>query len=453
MRSVIKYCFLSIFVIFLIENVKAQSPILENYIQQGLQSNLSLKQQNFELQKAVNNIQIAKSMFSPKVSFTPTYSLAGGGRSISIPIGDLLNPVYSTLNQLTKSSVFPQIENVNQLLTPNDFHDTKLSFSYPIFNTDIQYNYLIINQLVSVEEAKKRVLANELRYNITTAYLQYLQTLEAQKIFDNSRKVLQDFVRLNQKLVNNNVATKDIIYSAEYEVSKLDQQMAVNEKNKISAKAYFNFLLNKDLNSEISADTLLAKSIIRNENLSELKNVAITNRQEISQLNSNLKVSETAIKLQEMNAKYPQVFVGGNAGFQGYGYKFSGQGYYVAQIGLTWDLFHGSEKKYKIQQAKIQKDQLENKIEEVKQQIQLQVTQAYAEVEAAKKALDATKDGVIKAEKYFKVVESRYRNGQALLIEFIRAENDELTARISESLARYDILVKQAALDKASAIK
>ena len=86
-------------------------------------------------------------------------------------------------------------------------------------------------------------------------------TIEANKIFVASRKVLEDFVKLNQKLVNNNVATKDVIYSAEYEVSKLDQQVAVNIKNQESTRAYFNFLLNKELNSEVVADSGLTFTI------------------------------------------------------------------------------------------------------------------------------------------------------------------------------------------------
>jgi outer membrane protein TolC len=164
-------------------------------------------------------------------------------------------------------------------------------------------------------------------------------------------------------------------------------------------------------------------------------------------------VSETAIKLQEMNAVRPQVFVGGNMGFQGFGYNFKNQAYLIGQIGLSWDLYHGYEKKSKIQQVKIQKRILDTKFEELQNQIQLQVSQAYFELEAARKSLITAKDGTIKAEKYFKIVESRYRNGQAIMIEYLRASNEIITARLQESLAKFDILVKQAALDKVGAVK
>ncbi len=450
MKNLYFYLFFTPFWVFSQTDIPT-SAILESYIQEGLKHNLGLKQERLESLKATENITQAKANFMPKVTFNPNYTLAAGGRRLDFPIGDLLNPVYSTLNQITKTNNFPQVENVNQQLAPNNFHETKVSFQYPIFNTDIRYNLLIQRDLLSAQEAKKRVLENEIRYSITTAYLQYLQTLEAQKIYTISRKLLTDFVKLNEKLVSNNVATKDVVYSAEYEVSKLDQQVAILDKNRQSVQVFLNYLMNRDFSTEIVADTNLVKNYISPQTaLAQIKQDALAHRQELSQLRTNIKVSETAIKLQEMGAMRPQVFVGGSVGFQGFGYTFKNQAYAIAQIGLSWDLYHGHEKKSKIQQAKIQKNILDVKLEEVQKQIQLQVSQAYFELEAAKKSLITAKDGTIKAEKYFKIVESRYRNNQAIMIEFLRASDEIITARLQESVAKYDILVKQAGLDKVS---
>lgn len=430
--------------------LQAQPPVLESYIQQGLQSNLALKQQNLELQKALKAIDIAKSNFAPKVSFAPNYTLAAGGRKLDFPIGDLLNPVYSTLNQLTRTNNFPQVENVSQQLAPNNFHETKFTVQYPIYNTDIKYNLLIQKELLQTEEAKKKVLEYELRHNITIAYYQYLQVLEGIQIIENSKKFLNEFTKLNQKLINNNVATKDVVLSAEYEVSKLDQQLATMDKNRNIAKAYFNFLLNKDFSSEIQVDTTFIKTLPAVQNLTELQEQATTNRPEFNQLKTGVQVNETLVKMQEMNAKYPQVFVGGNTGFQGFGYKFKDQAYAIGQIGLTWDLYHGYEKKHKIQQTKIQKDILQTKIEEVKQQVKMQVAQAYYELEASKEILADAKVGIKKTEGIMKIVDSRYRNGNAIYIEVLKAQNDDLVAKLTESVNRYDVWVKKAMLDKVS---
>ena len=453
MKKLYLYLFFAPFFAFSQTGGTPSGGVLETYIQEGLKQNLGLKQERLEILKSAENINQAKANFMPKVTFNPNYSLAAGGRRLNFPIGDLLNPVYATLNQLTKTNNFPQVENVNQQLAPNNFHDTKLTFQYPIFNTDIRYNLLIQRDLLSAQEAKTRVLENEIRYSITTAYLQYLQTLEAQKIYNVSRKLLTDFVKLNEKLVNNNVATKDVVYSAEYEVSKLDQQVAILDKNRQSVQVFLNYLMNRDFLTEIVADTNLVNHPAQKTALTQIKEEALAHRQELSQLRTNIKISETAVKLQEMNAIRPQFFVGGNIGFQGFGYAFKNQAYSVVQLGLTWDLYHGYEKKSKIQQAKIQKNILDTKLEEVKQQIALQVSQAYFELEAAQKTLVTAQDGTKKAEKYFKIVESRYRNGQAIMIEYLRASDEIITARLQESVGKYDILVKQAMLDKVGAVK
>ena len=428
-----------------------KSTLLDGYVQEGLQNNLALKQEGYETRRVAESLTQAKALFYPRVAFNPTYSLAAGGRRLEFPVGDLLNPAYAALNKLTGQERFPtNVPNVNQLLAPNDFHDTKFTVQYALYNTDVQYNYLIQTQLLSAQEARKRVVENEIRYGIQTAYYQYLQTLEGLRIYDNARSTLRELARLNEKLVANNVATKEIVSQARYELSKVDQQVAVAEKNRETARAYFNFLLNRELAAPIQIDSTLAavRVPVAENGLPDLQQSAVRNRQEMSQLGYSLAAAQTAVKLNEANAMIPNLYVGGNAGFQGYGYTFRNQAYAVAQLGLQWDLFRGYEKRSKIQQAKIQTNLLQTRLAELERQIQLQVLQAFYDLDAANESLVATQSGVANAEQTFRVIDSKYRNGQALLIEFLRVQNDRLTAQLQQSLARQDILVKRAALDR-----
>lgn len=434
------------------QNVSAQSSILQTYINQGLESNLSLKQENLELQKALKSIDIAKSNLFPKISFAPTYSLAAGGRRLEFPIGDLLNPVYSSLNKLTNTNNFPQVENVNQQLAPNNFHDTKFAIQYPIFNPDIKNNIALQKEILQSEYSKKRFLEYELRHNIEHAYYQYLQSLEAMKIYRNSKTVLQDLNVLNQKLLANHVILKDVVLTSEYELEKLEQQIIEAKKNNDLAKSYFNFLINRSLEESILADTSLIQSLPNVIDLGFYSQASFSNRPEFDQINSGKRINQSLLNLQEKNAKLPQVFIGANTGFQGFGYSFSNQAYLVAQLGLTWDLFHGYEKKHKIEQTKISTEILNVKLEEVKSQMQLQVVQKYKELQASISNLTSAKGGIEKTQKIFDLVGSRYRNGNAIFIEVSKAQNDLLIAQLTESLIKYDIWVKYADLKKVSGI-
>ena len=425
--------------------------LLESYVQEGLRNSLALKQESLEIEKAIENINQARALFYPRLTFSPTYSLALGGRKLEFPIGDLLNPVYSSLNQITRTDKFPQVQNVSQQLAPNNFHDTKLAFQLAIYDPQIKYNYLIQKNLVSVQEAKKKVLENEIRYNITTTYYQYLQTIEALKVYENARQTLNELVRLNHKLVANNVATKDVVIAAEYEISKLNQQVVLMTKNRELAKAYLEYLAQAPLSPEGEFKT------------SELKvafDRSLAIRQApplgagglagglLTQLDNSIKVAESVVTLNEKAAKLPSVFVGGNAGFQGFGYTFANQSYAIAQFGLNWDLFKGYEKKSKIQQAKIQTEILKTKRLEVENQLELQVTQAFLELQATRENLKLTEDAQAKAEAYFKVIDSKYKNGNVLFIEWIKAQNEVTASQLQQSLAQFDVLIKKSLLDK-----
>jgi outer membrane protein len=443
-----------IFLIMLPAFSRAQSSeVLAGYVEEGLKNNLALKQESLELKKSLEAIRQAKALFYPHVSFNPTYSYAAGGRRLNFPVGDLLNPAYRTLNELTGTNQFPtNIENVNELLAPANFHDTKVNVQYAIYNPEVKYNYLIQKSLMSAQEAKKAVVENELRYGIKTAYYQYLQTLEVVKILGNSGAVLDELVKLNKKLVSNNTATKDVVFSAEYEASKLQQQKVEAENNIHVAAAYFNFLINRDLSTHIEVDSVLMGSEApvteANDVLGTLKQTALTNRSELKQLNLSLDAATYAVKMQQKAAAIPSFYLGGNAGFQGFGYTFRNQAYMVGQVGLQWDIFKGYERKSKIQQAKIQTELLQTKRSEVERQIELQTTQAYYDFATAGYAQHVSSDALTNASQYFRVIDSRYKNGNVLMIEYIKAQNDVQTARLQQVIAKYDVLVKKSLLDK-----
>src|SRR3954464_14400241 len=123
---------------------------LDNYIQIGLKSNEVIKQHNFDINKSVYALKEAHALFYPTVSLNANYTKADGGRTIDIPIGDLLNPVYNTLNQITNSNAFPSLQNQSVLINPDNFYDAKIHTTMPLLNFEIIYNKRIKSQQTSL---------------------------------------------------------------------------------------------------------------------------------------------------------------------------------------------------------------------------------------------------------------------------------------------------------------
>src|SRR6478735_5456442 len=427
----------------------AQSPILEAYVQEGLKSNLQLQQEQLNYERSTQNLQLARALFFPQVSANASYGFAHGGRKIIIPVGDLLNPVYSTLNALTGSTSFPQIENVNTQFLPNNFHDTKLRVIQPLFNPEIYFNYKAQKELISVQDAQKRAFENELKYNIISAYYQYLESEESLIIYGKTKELLAELLKINQKLVANDKATKDVVLNASYELDKIDFQLAQARKNNQMAKSYFNFLLNRDLSAAVDRDTTVRASLSQQSEITVLTETALKQRQEIKQLQGVLQTNEQVISLSKGNAYLPKINAVGDLGYQGFKYKFdSPQQYWLVQFSMSWDLFKGGEKKVKMQQARLDYQVTENRMAQLKKQIELQVIQSYYDLEATEQSYVAAQGGIRNAEKSFQIIRTKYVEGQALMIEYLDAQNKLTTARLAETIGAYEVLRSEAALQR-----
>ena len=427
-----------------------ESAILQSYIQEGLQYNLGIQSGELEIQKATQRLNQAKSLSKFKLGFEANYTVAAGGRKLDFPIGDLLNPVYNTLNFLTQSQSFPEVENTSIQFLPNNFHETKLNFALPIYNTDVRFNQKIQTSLVagksSMEDAKKL----SLKFDITEAYIKFLQTWEAEKIWQNNRKVLSELKRFNESLVRNGVATEDIVATADFELAKVDNAIFELQSNRNSARAYFNYLLGKDQQSEVMVDSALFKRVVPEYNLDEALESSMSKRNELRGLENFMEAAETNSIREGKNKRLPELYLGGSFGFQGFGYTFNKeQAYALAQVGLTYDLLDGKLQKNKIQESRLDYQIATKQLDDTKEQIKLQTTLAWNELQAAKFSWQSAEKNVLAAESIYRIVNNKYRAGQALLLEFLEAEARRTNAHMTKLLAWSEVLTKEAAFRKA----
>lgn len=428
------------------QGISAQSQVLEGYVQQGLENNLTLKQQNLSYDKAVSALAEAKGLFLPSVSAIANYTLAGGGRALEFPVGDLFNPVYATLNELTETQRFPtDLENVNEQFLPNNFQESKFRVVQPLFNSNIYFNYRARQALISVEEAKRDAYAQELKRDIRVAYFTYLKTVEVQQIYEETLPLLEEILRVNERLVANDKATREVIYAAEHEISKLAQQQAQALRQAQMAKANVNFLINQPLETDIEIDSSL--QVLRmSTDLAELETAAIQGRQELRQIGLAQAANTEAVEMNRF-AWLPQVNAVLDVGFQGFGYNWGqDQDFWLGQVSLQWDLFQGGQRKARTQQARIDQEILGQQRNQVQQQMQLQVQEAYYKLTESNSAVEAASAGVSSAKQAYRLTEKKYKQDQANFLELTDARTRLTQARLSLAIANYDLLIQQAEL-------
>ena len=140
-------------------------------------------------------------------------------------------------------------------------------------------------------------------------------------------------------------------------------------------------------------------------------------------------------------------------GFQGEKYKFTDEDDFImASFVLSWDLFKGFQNKAKIQQAAIDKQIIETKYKEAENQIKLQVINSYYELEAAEKAITAAKQQTLSAKKSFEIIDKKYKEGQANLIQFIDARTTMTNAEYNVIITTYDYKIKYAEFERTTCL-
>ncbi|MEO1256298.1 MAG: TolC family protein, partial [Bacteroidota bacterium] len=366
-----------------------------------IKEQVTLSQQQAKVDEAYGN-------FLPTVGLQADYLLAAGGRNLNFPIGDIMNPVYGTLNQLTGENRFPtDLENVNEQFLPNNFHDTRLVISQPLFNSSIYFNHKAQEQLVSIQDAKIEAYKAELKSEIKQAYHSYMKTASVLAIYDSTEVLLRELLRTNKKLVKYDKATEDVIYSVEYELQKLDSDRANILQQRILAKTYFNTLLNRSLDAEIEEDQSIRVRNIQKIDANTLLNTALQNRSEIKQIERGILASQIAEELQQ-RSNLPTLGLQVQAGFQGFGYTFEDQAYATVGFGLQWNIFDGKQKQNRLQQTQLETQKLRQDLAIVKQQIELQIREAWYGVQAAKQKLQAEQAALTSAEKSFRIIQKRY---------------------------------------------
>src|SRR6266567_3781321 len=104
--------------------LEAQRPDpLGQLVTEALRANLGLESERLAERRAAAEVREARGLFLPSLGLQSRYSRLGG-----VPnIGDLINPAYATLNQLTGTNRFPT--NINFTLPQR--HESRLELVQP----------------------------------------------------------------------------------------------------------------------------------------------------------------------------------------------------------------------------------------------------------------------------------------------------------------------------------
>jgi len=422
---------------------RAQEDPLGGYIREALAHNASLGAQDASVAARLQALREARAQRLPQLDLKARYSLATGGRTIDFPSGDLLNPVYGTLNQLTGTQQFPAIDNQSIKLLREKEQDTRLSLTAPLFAPQLDAAIDARSALYESETAAREALARTLVRDVKQAAYALAQARAGIEILEASERTLAENVRVSQALVDAGKATRDRRLRAEAERLGVVQRLDAARAQAQQARRYLNFLRGQALDAAVE---------------STAGDFSVTDpggsrrpRPELRQVEHAVTAAEAQRRAARAD-RWPTLALGADYGVEGEDYQFDREhDFSIASLVLNWSVFDFGLRRARQSQAEAETANLRARHEDLQQKLALAEQAAREDLAVALRAVDSADARRSAADESFRISARKRDEGQLSQIEFLDAERALTDARLNQIIARQAALSRAAELEYATA--
>lgn len=425
----------------------AQAP-LDGYVRLGLDSNLVLCEKHIALNRALADLKQAKALFLPAVNLNASYLSGEGGRYFDFPVGDLVNPVYRTLNQLIGHNAFPEVENVQAYLNPNNYYDVHLRTTLPLLNTDIIHNRQLQQHAAELKEHELDIYRRELVKDIKTAYFNVLMAGQAVRSYASAVQLLERNVQATRSLQRHGAGVPAQVLRAQAELQQVNAQLAEARDRHANARRWFNFLLNRDLDAPVDEGFDMAAALA---DTAQAAAADISRREELQALRTAVDLREAQVKMAR-DRKLPTLGAFLDLGYQGQDWTVDPYSdFYLVGVQLDLPLFGGGRERQKAKQATLDLEQARTEQRNATQQLLLGARQADGGLATAQAVLRSAQARQASAASYFNLVEKGFAEGVNTQLEYLDARNQLTAAEVQLAVAQSTVLQRLADLERQNA--
>ena len=435
--------------------------VVDGLVGDALHANLEIDAAGASVAERLAALDAARARYLPVVDFIARYSAAHGGRVIDIPVADLVNPVYSTLNQLTGTSRFPPIANQQINFLRRREQDTKLTLTQPLYDARLAPARAAATADYDAANANRGALASRIEHDMRTAYYRWLEARAQVAVLEATLDLARENRRVNDSLFRNGKITRDLVYRAEADVLEVEQSLLGARNGVELAQSYVNVLRNSDFDvplrlaavADADVAELKTQLLARIGNGSfaygQLATAALGRRAEIRELDAQVAAADAGEHLARA-AYRPQLALAVDAGTQGQGYGLSSEDRYVlASVVLKFNLFAGGGDRAGIAGAHERRHNALAGKALAEQRIRLEVQQALQQFKVAEASLGTAAKRVEAAAGAFRIAERKRDLGQINQAEFVDARRLLTDAELNRNVTRFTALSSLADLEYA----
>ncbi|HEY1314033.1 MAG TPA: TolC family protein [Steroidobacteraceae bacterium] len=427
----------------------------------ALAANLELEGASAGVGERLAALDQARARYLPTLDFSARYSAADGGRTVDFPVGDLLNPVYATLNQLTGSARFAPVANQEIEFQRTREQDTKLSLTQPLYDPRISAARAAAESQYESAAAGRAALAGRIERDMREAYYRWLQARAQIAIFAATLELATENHRVNDSLFRNGKITRDLVFRAEADQLEVEQSQLGARNSERLAQSYVNLLRNAPFDRALPETTvedpdidhmragLAGRTAQPSLSLAPLQETALRRRAELKQLDAVAAAAAAGERLARAAFK-PRLAFALDAGTQGDTYGIGSDDRYVlASLVLRFNLFSGGADQAGLAGARAVEREAHASRTAEEQTIRFEVQRALQDLELAEASLGTAAKRVEAAAGAFRIAARKRDLGQINQAEFIDSRRALTDAQLSLNVTRFSALSSLAELEYA----
>jgi outer membrane protein len=411
---------------------------LEQAVDRALRNNPGLKAADAQIEAADAGVLRSASGFLPRVTMSETWSRTDSPLMV---LGTKLNQEI-----ITPADFNPSVMNDPAAISN---YNTRLAVMQPIFNGGKEYIGRGQAKLAKEASIQDRERARqETVFNVVKAYFGILVAKEYSKVAQKSLETTEAIVKLAEARYKAGAVLQSDLLRANVQLAEVKEMKTRSENGVKLAAAALNFAMGEPQGTEHEISGGLSQQDGKSE-MNVLLGDAAVKRPDLLSMELIRRNADQSVVM--ARADYlPSLNLMGQMDWNSDKIAGDDAKSWAVMAVLQWNLFDGLVTRSKVKEALAASSRMRSLEEQTRSAVQLQVRQAYYNLNASLDRIAASATSVQEAEEGLRIVQKRYEGGMTSFVDVLGAENSLIRARTNAVQALYDNNIAQADLKLAT---
>jgi len=326
----------------------------------------------------------------------------------------------------------------------------------PVFaGGSILANYQFYRQGLDASRGEEERTVQNIVMEVKTSYFNVLKAGKILEAAEQSVELLKAHRNTSQQFFDVGLIPKNDLLYSEVELANGEQNLVHSQNGLELAKARFNTVLRRDIAMDVTLEDTLT-DIPFQASLDDCLKTALDNRPELKFYRLQVDQARSLVKIAR-SGYFPSVSVIGNYSKFGDDPDVSGSDYrdqesWQVMAVANWDFWEWGKTKFRVDYSLARENQTKDALLNVRDQIVLEVKDAYLMVKEAEKQISVSRKAIEQAEENYRINKERYQEQVATSTEVLDAQTILTRAKSDHANALGDYHINQSRLERAMGI-